>query len=81
MAATTLVEGLAARGGRAVDLLYSALVHQLGLTQRFFPRGFGELSVIDFHADVEAFRAWPPPQFESAQVRERASGGGWVVAR
>lgn len=26
-----------ARGGRLVDLAYASVVHQLGLTQRFFP--------------------------------------------
>lgn len=36
---------LAQRTGRALDLAYSALVHQLGLTQRFFGKGFGELEV------------------------------------
>lgn len=31
------LSGVLARGGRLVDLAYASLVHQLGLTQRFFP--------------------------------------------
>lgn len=36
-----------ARSGRIVDLAYAALVHQLGITQRFFPqvRLLGDLGV------------------------------------
>jgi hypothetical protein len=26
------------KGGRIVDLAYAAIVHQLGITQRFFPQ-------------------------------------------
>jgi hypothetical protein len=58
-----LLARLSASTGRAVDIAYAALVHQLGLTQRFFPQGFGNLEVVDFHADVGAFAAWPPPHF------------------
>lgn len=36
---------LAQKTGRVVDLAYSSLVHQLGLTQRFFKEGFGQLEV------------------------------------
>lgn len=30
--------GALSRSGRIVDLAYAAIVHQLGLTQRFFPQ-------------------------------------------
>lgn len=33
-----LLFSLAQRTGRVVDLAYSALVHQLGITDRFFPK-------------------------------------------
>jgi hypothetical protein len=46
----------------------AGLVHQLGITQRFFPQGFGRLDLIDFHGDVQQFQQWPPAHFEQ-QVR------------
>ncbi|KAL4424597.1 hypothetical protein ABPG77_009181 [Micractinium sp. CCAP 211/92] len=55
--------GALSRSGRIVDLAYAAIVHQLGLTQRFFPQGFGRLDLIDFHEDVKQFQSWPPPHF------------------
>ncbi|KAL4421274.1 hypothetical protein ABPG75_010565 [Micractinium tetrahymenae] len=55
--------GALSRSGRIVDLAYAAVVHQLGLTQRFFPQGFGRLDLIDFHQDVKQFQSWPPPHF------------------
>lgn len=51
--------------GHVIDLAYAAVVHQLGLSPRFFPQGFGELEAIDMHADVEAFSQWPPPHFDA----------------
>eukprot|EP00887_Chlorella_sp_A99_P005866 scaffold1.g5866.t1 len=64
MAAPQALFTLAERTGRIVDLAYSALVHQLGLTQAFFQKGFGELGAIDMHREVETFRSWPPPHFQ-----------------
>ncbi|EFN50663.1 hypothetical protein CHLNCDRAFT_59467, partial [Chlorella variabilis] len=52
-----------ARSGRIVDLAYAALVHQLGIIPRFFPKGFGSLDLIDFHEDVQQFQRWPPDHF------------------
>ena len=44
-------------------------MHQLGITQRFFPQGFGRLDLIDFHADVQQFQQWPPAHFEQQVCR------------
>jgi hypothetical protein len=73
-----LLHRLASTTGRVVDLAYSALVHQLGITQRFFPEGFGELEVINFHEDVDMFSAWPPPHFAAVEVPWRKVGEGAV---
>lgn len=59
---------LAEYTGRAVDTGYAALVHQLGITQRFFQEGgFGDLSVVNFHEDVKLFASWPPEHFADVE--------------
>lgn len=73
------------RSGRIVDLAYAALVHQLGITQRFFPKGFGSLDLIDFHGDVQEFQRWPPPHFAQQHlpwkklVSDTYNGHGYKV--
>lgn len=60
---------LAETTGRAVDLAYASIVHQLGITQRFFQQGgFGDLSLVDFHSDVKGFERWPPPHFDDTTI-------------
>lgn len=79
---------LAESTGRAVDTLYASIVHQLGLTQRFFQEGgFGDLRVVDFHEELKVFQSWPPPHFADVKidwrrVREGSySGVGYSVLR
>ncbi|KAI3423963.1 hypothetical protein D9Q98_009797 [Chlorella vulgaris] len=76
--------GALVRGGRLVDLAYAALVHQLGITQRFFPQGFGRLDLIDFHEDVRQFQQWPPAHFPpqlpwKKLVEDRYNGHAYKV--
>lgn len=60
---------LAESTGKTLDTLYAALVHQLGLTQRFFQHGgFGDLRVVNFHEDVKTFAAWPPQHFSDVSI-------------
>lgn len=60
---------LAETTGKAVDLAYAGIVHQLGITKRFFEEGgFGDLRVVDFHNELKAFQSWPPPHFEDAKL-------------
>lgn len=77
---------LAESTGRAVDLAYASIVHQLGITQRFFQEGgFGDLSLVDFHSDVKAFQAWPPAHFDTFNIDWRRtregsySGAGYTL--
>ena len=52
-----ILHRLAESTGRAVDTLYASIVHQLGLTQRFFQEGgFGDLRVVDFHEELKVFQ-------------------------
>ncbi|KAI7836520.1 hypothetical protein COHA_009621 [Chlorella ohadii] len=72
------------KGGRIVDLAYAAIVHQLGITQRFFPQGFGRLDLIDFHEDVRTFQTWPPAHFSQQLpwrklVEDSYGGHGYKV--
>ncbi|PRW32523.1 alpha beta- isoform C [Chlorella sorokiniana] len=72
------------KGGRIVDLAYAAIVHQLGITQRFFPQGFGRLDLIDFHEDVRTFQTWPPAHFTQQLpwrklVQDSYGGHGYKV--
>lgn len=66
---------LAERTGRIVDITYSSLVHQLGLTPPFFKEGLGELDVVDFHKDLVALRNWLPHALDEP-VGSCAEGGG-----
>ena len=55
---------------RSLDVAYASLVHQLGLTERFFQRGgFGDLNVVNFHRDIDSIvgESWPPPHFDDVQ--------------
>lgn len=62
-----LLHALANKTGRAVDLAYTALVHQLGLTQRFFGKGFGQL---------EVSMGWVAGRHYARAVALSAGGGG-----
>lgn len=55
--------------GRTVDIAYASIVHQLGITQRFFQEGgFGNLDVVNFHEDVGLFDEWPPAHFDDVPI-------------
>lgn len=43
--------------GRPLDLLYSRLG---GLNGRFFPTGWGNLSIVNLQEDLEHIKNWPP---------------------
>ena len=76
-----ILHRLAESTGRAVDIAYASIVHQLGITQRFFAEGgFGDLRVVDFHQELKSFQSWPPPHFDDVKidwrrVREGSYGG------
>lgn len=55
-----VIYSIAERTGKLVDLTYSSLVHQLGLTPPFFKEGLGQLDVVDFHNDLVTLRDWLP---------------------
>jgi hypothetical protein len=64
-----ILHRLAESTGRAVDLAYASIVHQLGITQRFFAEGgFGDLRVVDFHEELKAFQSWPPAHFDDVKM-------------
>ena len=67
-----LLHRLAESTGRAVDLAYASIVHQLGITHRFFQEGgFGDLRVVDFHEALKSFQSWPPQHFEGVGIEWR----------
>lgn len=69
-----LSAALFAAAGRPLDLLYSRLG---GLNGRFFPAGWGNLSLIDLAADVELMKSWPPQDLQIEwRLLERSSWDG-----
>ena len=72
-----LLSRLAETTGRTVDIAYAAIVHQLGITQRFFQEGgFGDLNVINFHEDISSLSggstaSWPPTHFADIPIEWR----------
>jgi len=64
-----ILHRLAESTGRTVDLAYASIVHQLGITQRFFAEGgFGDLRVVDFHEELKTYQAWPPEHFDDVKI-------------
>lgn len=43
--------------GRPLDLLYSRIG---GLNGRFFPRGWGNLGIVNLKEDIDLIKQWPP---------------------
>lgn len=74
-----IIKRLAETTGRSLDIAYTAIVHQLGITQRFFQQGgFGDLNVVNFHEDVQRFDHWPPAHFDEVAIdwkREKKGDG------
>jgi pimeloyl-ACP methyl ester carboxylesterase len=64
-----ILHRLAESTGRAVDIAYASIVHQLGITQQFFAEGgFGDLRVVDFHEELKTFQSWPPEHFDDVKI-------------
>ncbi|KAL6779033.1 hypothetical protein ACKKBF_B19070 [Auxenochlorella protothecoides x Auxenochlorella symbiontica] len=64
-----VIYSIAERTGKLVDLTYSSLVHQLGLTPPFFKEGLGQLDVVDFHNDLVTLRDWLPTALDDPDRR------------
>ncbi|KAG7672311.1 hypothetical protein Ndes2526B_g06694 [Nannochloris sp. 'desiccata'] len=64
-----ILHRLAESTGRAVDLAYASIIHQLGITPRFFAEGgFGDLRIVDFHEELKSFQSWPPEHFDDVKI-------------
>lgn len=69
-------QALAESAGKSIDIAYASIVHQLGITKRFFQEGgFGDLNVVNFHEDLSSFDSWPPKHWEDIKIDWRRSRG------
>lgn len=77
-----IIKRIAETTGRSLDIAYTAIVHQLGITQRFFQQGgFGDLNVVNFHEDVQRFDHWPPSHFDEVSIdwKREKKGDGFSI--
>jgi len=69
-------QALAESAGKSIDIAYASIVHQLGITKRFFQEGgFGDLNVVNFHEDLSSFDSWPPKHWQDIKIDWRRSRG------
>ena len=67
-----LLEALSVAGGRPLDELYSKIS---SINGHFFPKGWGNLRVVNYEEDLKYILQWPPVGIKVGQAGVGVRGG------